>query len=80
MPTPFDQSLAETALETKAAFQPSHPAIIVFVIIAKKMQQTMERKHTKLSLHRVACLDRLTGRNSCSNHDIAQRTRLVGGK
>ena len=44
------------------------------------MQQTMKGQHTKLSLHGMAHLDRLTGRNSRSNHDIAEVARLIGGK
>jgi len=52
----------------------------VLVIIAKKVQQTMKGQHTKLSLHRMAHLDRLTGRNSCSDHDIAEVARLIGGE
>ena len=70
----------ETALASQAEFQPSHPAIIVFVIIAKKVQQTMKGEHPKLSLHRVPRFDRLTGCNPSRDHDIAESARLACGK
>jgi hypothetical protein len=72
--------VVETALASQAAFQPSHPAIIVFVIIAKKVQQTMEGQDPKLSLHRVPRLDRLPGCNPCRDHDIAESAGLARGK
>jgi hypothetical protein len=40
--TPFNQPLDEPALTAQAPFQASHPAIIVLVIIAKKVQQAMQ--------------------------------------
>ena len=70
----------QAASHAKAPFQPSHSAIIVFVIIAKKVQEAMKREHSKLNLERVTRSDRLTGRNSRSNHDIAERPRLAGGE
>jgi hypothetical protein len=43
--SPFNQPLDEPALAAQAPLQVSHPAIIVFVIIAKKVQQTMQGQH-----------------------------------
>ena len=78
--TPFNQPLDEPALEAQAAFQASHPAVIALVIIAKKVQQAMQGQHPQLDRERMAGLPRLTARNSCRNHDIAQFARLAGGK
>ncbi len=46
--SPFNQPLDEPALAAQAPLQASHPAIIGFVIIAKKMQQTMQGQHPQL--------------------------------
>ena len=45
MITPFNQPLDEPALAAQAPLQASHPAIIVLVIIAKKVQQAMQGQH-----------------------------------
>ena len=49
----------------------------MFVIIAKKVQQAMQREHAELTLERVTGLDRLTGRNPRRDHDIAQHTGFL---
>jgi len=46
--TPFNQPLDEPALTAQAPFQASHPAIIVLVIIAKKVQEAMKSQHSQL--------------------------------
>ena len=78
--TPFNQPLDEPALAAQSPLQASHPAIIVLVIIAKKMQQAMQRQHPQLDSERVPGLTGLAGRNSRSYHDIAQLARLPGRK
>ena len=78
--TAFDQPLDEPALEAQAPFQASHPAVIALVIIAKKVQQAMQRQHTKLDRQSMASLPGLTARNSSRNHDIAEFPGLPGRK
>jgi hypothetical protein len=77
---PFNQPLDEPALAAQSPLQASHPAIIVLVIIAKKVQQAMQRQHPQLDRQGMAGLTGLTGRNSRCNHDIAEFARLAGGK
>jgi hypothetical protein len=77
---PFNQPLDEPALAAQPPFQASHPAVIVLVIIAKKVQQTMQRQHPQLNCQGVAGLPGLTARNSRSYHDIANVAGLAGGK
>jgi hypothetical protein len=48
------------------------------VIIAKKVQQAVERQHPQLDLNRVAGLPGLTPRNPARNHDFAQKPGLFG--
>ena len=43
--SPFNQPLDEPAPATQSPLQASHPAIIVLVIIAKKVQQAMQGQH-----------------------------------
>jgi hypothetical protein len=69
--SPFNQPLDEPALTAQAPFQASHPAIIVFVIIAKKVQQAMQGEDPKLDRTRVPRLQGLAARKSFSDHDIA---------
>ena len=46
--SPFNQPLDEPALAAQAPFHASHPAIIVLVIIAKKVQQAMQGQDPEL--------------------------------
>jgi hypothetical protein len=71
MLTPFNQPLDEPALTAQAPFQASHPAIIVLVIIAKKVQQAMQGQDPELNRARVPRLPGLAARKSFSDHDIA---------
>ena len=48
------------------------------MIIAKKMQQTVQRQDPQLDLNRVAGEPGLTPRNTARNHDFAQKTGLSG--
>jgi len=70
--TPFNQPLDEPALTAQAPFQASHPAIIVLVIIAKKVQQAMKGQHLQLDWQGVPGLLGLTGCNPRCDHDIAE--------
>jgi hypothetical protein len=79
-PTPLDQTFAQATLPAQATFDPGHPAVISFVIIAKKVQQTVKAKYSQLDLDWVPGLPRLPPRNSTGNHDFAEKTALVGGK
>jgi hypothetical protein len=78
--SPFNQPLDESALAAQSPLQASHPAIIVLVIIAKKVQQAMQGQHPQLDRQRMAGLTGLTGRNSRSYHDIAEFAGLPGAE
>jgi hypothetical protein len=78
--TPLDQTFAQATLPAQTTLHPGHPAVISLVIIAKKVQQAVERKYPQLHLDRVAGLKGLTPRNSAGNHDFAQKAGLVGGE
>ena len=80
MRTPFNEPLDEPALTAQAPFQASHPAIIVLVIIAKKVQQAMQGQHPQLDRQGMPGLPGLTGRNPRRNHDIAEFAGLPGSK
>jgi hypothetical protein len=74
--TPLDQTFAQAPLPPQATLEPGHSAVISLVIIAKKMQQTVQRQHPQLDLSRVAGLPGLTPRNTARNDDFAQKTGL----
>ena len=78
LPTPLDQAFAQATLSTQTTLDPGHPAVISLVIIAKKMQQTVQRQHPQLNLKRMAGLPGLTPRHPARNHDFAQKTGLSG--
>jgi hypothetical protein len=69
--TPFNQPLGEPALTAQAPFEASHPAIIVLVIIAKKVQQAMQGQNPELDRAGVPGLPGLAARKSFSYHYIA---------
>jgi hypothetical protein len=76
-PTPLDQAFAQATLPAQTTFDPGHPAVIPLVIIAKKVQQSVQREHPQLDLNRMAGLPSLTPRNSAGNHDFAEKAGLL---
>ena len=76
----FDETFAKTALAAKPLLEPSHLTAIPLVIIAKKVQQTVQGKHPKFRGEAVPGLPRLATRNSKRNHHIAQLVRLIRRK
>src|SRR5689334_93839 len=75
---PFDQTLSKTARASQAPLEPPHLAVIPFVIIAKKVQQTVQGKHPKLCPQTVTCTTRLSPRNPKRDHHIAQHASFLG--
>jgi len=45
LPTPLDQTFEQTTLSPQTTLIPGHPAVISLVIIAKKVQETVESQH-----------------------------------
>jgi hypothetical protein len=55
----LDQTFPQAAPHAKSGLDARHPAGVQLVIIAKKVQQSVQRQHSKLCLQgmaRVACL------------------------
>jgi hypothetical protein len=75
--TPLDQTFAQATLPAQSTLNPGHPAVISLVIIAKKVQQAVERKYSQLDLDRVPGLHSLAPRNPARNHDFAEKAGLV---
>ena len=80
LPTPLDQAFAQATLPAQTTFDPGHPAVIPLVIIAKKVQQPVQREDSELDLKRMAGLLSLTPRNSAGDHDFAEKTGLLSRK
>jgi hypothetical protein len=78
--TPLDQAFAQATLSAQTTFDPGHPAVILFVIIAKKVQQAVQGQHPQLDLEPMAGLPGLAARNSARYHDFAEKTGLLGRK
>ena len=76
----LDEALAKAARVAQALFEPSHLAGIPLVIIAKKVQQTVEGKHPKFRREAMPGTSGLAARNSKRDHHIAQLTGLVSWK
>ena len=76
-PTPLDQTFAQATLPAQTTFDPGHPAVISFVIIAKKVQEAVEPEYAQLDLDGVPGPPSLSPRNSARNHDFAEKTGLL---
>src|SRR5688572_31921415 len=50
---------------------------VPLVIIAKKVQQAVQREHLQLDQNGMPRPPGLTARNSARNHDFAEKARLV---
>ena len=73
---PFDQACTQAATGAQPGLQPGHLACIALVIIAKKVQQAMQRQDAQLGLQRMPRLAGLAARDAGGNHDIAKLVRL----
>ena len=69
--TALDQALAKACLAAQPAFDTSHAAVIALVIIAKKVQKTMQCQHAELRLERVPGIASLAACHAVGDHDIA---------
>jgi hypothetical protein len=78
--TSLDQPFTQAGLAAQPAFEPSHPAVIALVIIAKKVQKTMQSQDADLGSEGVPRLAGLSARHTRRNHHIAQIPRFFGRK
>ena len=77
---PLDQAGRQSAAGAQTGLDAGHPPGIALVIIAKEVQQAMEREDSKLSAKRVPRLPRLRAGHADPDDDIAESAPLAGGK
>ena len=68
----LDQSFAQPALTPQPALGALHPSAVALVVVAKQVQQAMQREHFQLGLFAVARFARLTPGDAARNHDISE--------
>lgn len=73
----LNQAFTEPAPNAEPRFDAGHPACVVLVIIAKKVQQPVQCKHAQFRLKPMSRVARLTPRHTQRNHDIADVTGIV---
>ena len=76
----LDQAFPQSAAHVKPRLDAGHLAAVVLVIIAKKMQQSVQRQDAKFGLKPVSGVLCLTPRYPERNHDISKETRLLTWK
>ena len=74
---PFDEAGVKPAAGAQPGLDPRHPAGVALVIIAKQVQQAVQRQYPKLRAERVPRLGGLLAGDPDTNHDIAQTAPLV---
>ena len=63
-------------MPAEAALDPAHPSAIAFVVVAKQVQQAVQRQDAPLGELRVSGLACLAARHAAGDHDISEtRTR-----
>ena len=72
----LDQTFAQPALAPEPALEACHPPVIPLVIIAKQVQQAVQREDPQLNLERVARVARLAPGNAGRNDDVAKKCVL----
>src|SRR5204863_6554558 len=75
--TPLDQSFPQSTGAPQPSFDAQHAAAILLVVVAEKMQQTVQREHAEFGEWRVPGRACLTPRQPASDDDVAQE-RLEG--
>ena len=73
----LDQAFPQPAPNAEPRLDAGHPACVVLVIIAKKVQQPVQCKHAQFGLKPMTCGARLTPRHTQRNHDISDVTGIV---
>ena len=58
----------------QALLESSHPSPVAFMIVAEKVQQSMQSQDSKLNSKVVAMLPRLPLGYPCRNHDLAEKS------
>ena len=76
--TPFDQALVQTALPAEPGLEAGHPAVIVLVIIAEQVQESVQRQHPQLGLKGMPGIARLPACDAGGDDDVTQVPTLFG--
>lgn len=77
---PLDQPGRQSAAGAQAGLDAGHPSGVALVIIAKEVQQAVKREDAKLGAKRVPRLLGLRAGHAEPDDDVAQASRLFGGK
>src|SRR5690242_20720253 len=67
------EPLSKAPFAAQAPLERGHRPIVDLVVVAKQMEQAVERKHTQLDRLAVPCLDRLATRHTAGDHDVSQK-------
>jgi hypothetical protein len=62
----------EAALTAQPALEPTHRAVVALVIVAKQVQQAVQREYPQLGPLAVARFARLPSRHAAGDHDLTQ--------
>jgi hypothetical protein len=62
----------EAAFAAQPALEPTHRAVVALVIVAKQVQQAMQREYPELGPLAVARVARLPSRHAAGDHDVSQ--------
>ena len=73
----LDQAFPQPGPNAEPRLDAGHPACVVVVIIAKKVQQPVQCKHAQFRLKPMTCVARQTPRPTQRNHDISDVTGNV---
>ena len=73
----LDQAFPQPGPNAKPRLDAGHPAGVVLVIIAKKVQQPVQCKHAQFRLKPMSRVARLSARHTQRNHDISNVTGIV---
>ena len=73
----LDQACPQPAPNAEPRLDAGHPACVVLVIIAKKVQQPVQCEHAQFRLQPMTRVARLTPRHAQRNHDISDVTGIV---
>ncbi len=58
----------------QALLESSHPSPVAFMIVAEKVQQSMQSQDSKLNSRAMAMLARLALGHTGRNHDLAEKS------
>ena len=75
---PLDKAFAQATAASQASLDPGHAAVVLLMVVAEEVQETVEREDAHFAAQRMPGRLRLTARDAGGDHHVSEVKRLSG--